>query len=373
MTSYYKALAFLFLFASFLSSCSSSTNKEDGSEEFPVTRIIRKDTTLFKEYVSDIHAFRNVEIRARVQGYLDQIYVDEGQTVKKGQLLFRINDEEYQAALAQANANLHSAKAEAAAIQLEMERVKILVDKKVVSETELRLAKAKYDAANARIEEAQSAASNAAIRLSHTNIRSPFDGMIDRIPFKIGSLINEGSLLTTVSDTHLMYAYFKVSENEYLGFKNNKGDELKGDEVKLELSDGTDHRYTGYIETMEGQFDATTGTIAFRARFPNNDLLLKHGSSGKVRLASDLKNALLVPQKATFEIQDKTYVYVVDANQIVRMKSFVPKMRFAHFYIVQSGLSEGDNIIYEGIQNVQEGTRVKPVLVPMDSLLKKLF
>lgn len=353
-----------------MAGCRNSLTQKEEFAEYPVTIIISKDTVLYKEYVSDIRAFRNVEIRARVQGYLDRIYVDEGQEVTKGQLLFRINDEEYQAALAQAKANLNNAIAEASAMQLEMDRVKILVDKKVVSETELRLAKAKYDAANARIEEARSAESHAAIRLSHTNIRSPFDGTIDRLPFKMGSLIDEGTLLTTVSDTHVIHAYFKVSENEYLDFKKSKGDS-HADEVVLELADGTDHRYLGKIETMEGEFEATTGTIAFRASFPNTEHLLKHGSSGKVRLATDVKGALMVPQKATFEIQDKTYVYMVDENNVAKMKSFIPKMRFSHFYMVESGLKEGDQIIYEGIQNVREGVQITPAMVSMDSLLKQ--
>lgn len=351
-----------------ITGCQNNTTQNEDFVEYPVTKVIRKDTVIYKEYVSDIHAFRNVEIRARVQGYLDRIFVDEGQEVTKGQLLFRINDEEYQAALAEAKANLNNAIAEALAMQLEMERVKILVDKNVVSETELRLAKAKWDAANARIEEARSAESHAAIRLSHTNIRSPFDGTIDRLPFKMGSLIDEGSLLTTISDTHVMYAYFKVSENEYLEFRKSKGDS-HADEVMLKLADGTDHRYRGKIETMEGEFEATTGTIAFRASFPNNEHLLKHGSSGKVRLATDVKGALMVPQKATFEIQDKTYIYIVDNNNVAKMKSFIPKMRLSHFYIVESGLNEGDQIIYEGIQNVREGTQIKPTMVSVDRML----
>lgn len=351
-------------------SCRNNSPQNEEPSEFPITKIIRKDTILQKEYVSDIRAFRNVEIRARVQGYLDHIYVDEGQEVKKGQLLFRINDEEYQAALAQAKANLKNAEAEADAMQLEMDRVKILVDKKVVSETELRLAKSKCDAAKARIEEARSAEAHMVIRLSHTSIRSPFDGTIDRLPFKIGSLIDEGTLLTTVSDTHIMHAYFKVSENEYLEFRKKKEDSRE-EEVVLELADGTDHRYKGKIETMEGEFEATTGTIAFRASFPNRDHLLKHGSSGKVRLTNEVKGILLVPQKATFEIQDKTYVYVVDDKNTVRMKSFIPKMRFSHFYIVQSGLQEGDQVVYEGIQNVREGSVIKPAMVAMETMFEQ--
>ncbi|MCW5912423.1 MAG: efflux RND transporter periplasmic adaptor subunit [Cyclobacteriaceae bacterium] len=349
-------------------SCKSSGPQENSPVEFPVTRIISKDTIIYHEYVSDIHAFRNVEIRARLQGYLEQIHIDEGAQVKKGQLLFTINDEEYRAAVSQAKAALNSAEAEAAALALEVERVKILVDKNVVSETELRLAKAKHDAAKARIEEERSAYSNASIRLSHTVIRSPFDGVIDRIPYKIGSLIDEGSLLTTVSDTHDMFAYFKVSEQEYLKLRQSKTN-WNNEEVELLLADDTYHKYKGKIETMEGEFDATTGTIAIRAKFPNPQNLLKHGSSGKVRMGNALKNVILVPQKSTMEIQDRTFVYLLGHDKKVTLKSFTPLMRFSHFYIVENGLKPGDEIIYEGIQNVREGMEVKPVLIPMDSVL----
>lgn len=254
------------VFVFLMTACGRSDTTQNAVEAYPVTTVIRKDTVLIKEYISDIHAFRNVEIRARVPGYLDQIFVDEGHEVKKGELLFKINDEEYRAALAQARANLNNALAEATALQLEVERVRILVEKNVVSETELRLARVKHEAANARIEEARSVESHAVIRLSYTKIRSPFDGILDRIPFKIGSLIDEGTLLTTVSDTHAIYAYFKVSEKEYLHFMRNINDNPEDDEVELRLADGSLHRFRGKIETMEGEFEATTGTIAFRAK-----------------------------------------------------------------------------------------------------------
>ncbi|MBX2895380.1 MAG: efflux RND transporter periplasmic adaptor subunit [Cyclobacteriaceae bacterium] len=351
--------------------CKNATPVENSVVEFPVTRIISKDTIIYNEYVSDIQAYRNVEIRARLQGYLEQINVDEGALVKKGQLLFTINPEEYRAALNQAKAALNSAEAEAAALALEVERVKILVDKNVVSETELKLAKAKHDAAKARIEEGRSAYSNASIRLSHTVVRSPFDGVIDRIPFKIGSLIDEGSLLTTVSDTHDVFAYFKVSEQEYLKLKQSKTN-LNNEEVELVLADGTFHKYKGKIETMEGEFDATTGTIAIRAKFPNPQTLLKHGSSGKVRMGTELKNAILVPQKSTIEIQDRTFVYLLGADKKVALKSFTPRMRFSHFYIVANGLKPGDQIIYEGIQNVREGVTIKPIPIRLDSVLASI-
>ncbi|WP_285547235.1 efflux RND transporter periplasmic adaptor subunit, partial [Dyadobacter frigoris] len=191
-------------------------------------------TEFHRKYVGDIQAVKNVEIYARVKGYLEEVYVDEGKEVKKGQILFRINSEEYAAELAKANASLQSAIADAKGAELEMGRVKMLVEKNVVSKTELEVAKAKYAAVTAKIEEARSMKSNAAIQLAQTQIKAPFDGMIDRLPFKVGSLINEGTLLTSLSDTRNVYAYFNVSENEYLEYVKARG-KTTGKEAVVEL------------------------------------------------------------------------------------------------------------------------------------------
>lgn len=363
-----KKFIIISLIAGSLIGCKKEEQKAELTPEFPVTRVIHRDTILYQEYVGDINALRNVEIRARVQGYLDHIYVDEGDQVKAGQALFRINDEEYQAELARAKANLSTMTAEALAEQLEMNRLKLLVDKNVLSKTEWDLATARHQAAQAKVEEAKSAVSRASIMLSHTLIRAPFDGVIDRIPFKIGSLIDEGTLLTTVSDLASVYVYFKVSEAEYLHYMKSKRDSRNG-EIYLLLADGSVHPHRGEIETMDGEFDTSTGTIAFRARFENPEKLLKHGSSGKIRLATIVEDALMLPQKATLEIQDKTYVFLVDANNKVKMHPFTPQKRFSHFYIVESGLQAGDRIIYEGIQNVREGITIKPAPVEMEALL----
>ncbi|MDJ1482123.1 efflux RND transporter periplasmic adaptor subunit [Cytophagaceae bacterium YF14B1] len=356
-----------------IAGCTASGQVDNSSskEILPVTKLITKDTILLHEYVTDIQAVRNVEIRARVSGYLDKILVDEGKEVKKGQPLFQINDAEYKSELMKAKAALTSATAEAKTDELELERVKLLVEKKVISKTELEVAKAKLAVANARIEEARSAYANAELKLSYTFIRAPFDGIIDRIPLKTGSLIDEGALLTTVSDINAVYAYFHVSENEYLQYIKTKlsGANPNSANIKLILADGTNYEQKGKIETMEGEFDESTGSIAFRAHFPNPEKILKHGSTGKVRLANDVDNALMVPQKAVFEIQDKNYVYVVDGNNKVKMKEFKPKTRFSHFYIVDSGLQAGDKVVYEGIQNIREGSQIVPEFIAMDSLL----
>jgi membrane fusion protein, multidrug efflux system len=335
-------------------------------QEVPVIELTPQKTDLHREYVGNINAIRNVEIYARVKGYLEKIYVDEGQEVRKGQTLFKINDEEYQAELAKAKANLQSAIAEAKAAQLEVSRIKLLVDKKIISKIEWEVAEAQLLAAQARIEEARSAQTNASIHLARTRIRAPFNGVINRIPYKAGSLIDEGTHLTSVSDTRKVYVYFNVSENEYLEFikaRQQKASDRQSDVVELQLADGSAFPEKGYVQTMEGEFDAGTGSIAFRAQFPNQGQLLKHGSSGTVRLTNSVNDALLVPQKAVFEIQDKSYVYVLNKNGQVKMTSFVPKSRFSNYYLVQSGLKAGDRIVYEGIQSLKDGVKIKPKIV----------
>lgn len=340
-------------------------NNEVASLSIPVVRLTTTDTILQHEYVADIQASKNVEIRAKVQGFLEDILVDEGQEVKKGQPLFSINNAEFQTQLAKAKAALSNAIAEARAAELEKNRIKTLVDKKIISKTELELAEAKLKSAQAKVAEATSEEENARIRLSYTYIRSPFNGIIDRIPFKPGSLVDEGTLLTTISDIENMYAYFSVSENEYLRYLRSKNaGRLTGyDDITLILADGTKFPYTGKVETTESEIDSHTGSIAFRATFPNPDKILKHGASGKVLLETSMNNALIIPQKSVMEIQDKNFVFVVGKDNIVKMKSFIPKTRINQYVVVQSGLSEHDTIVYEGIQSIRDGSTIKPEYV----------
>jgi len=339
-------------------------------DRYSVTRPILIDTTYFIDYVADIHAIKNVDIRSRVKGYLDEILVDEGMSVKKGQILFRISSHEYKEDLLKAKANLKNALAEAKSAELNVLNVQILVDKNVVSKTELEMARAKLAALDAKIEEADSHEESANLKLACTEIRAPFDGILDRIPNKVGSLIDEGTLLTTLSDNSEVYAYFNVSEKEYLDFKSDlSGSYSKS--VKLILANNEEHKYLGQIETIEGEFDNATGSIAFRARFENPDKLLKHGSSGKIRLTRSVKGALIIPQKSAFEIQDRMFVYVVDKHNIVTARSVVPELRIPHLYIIASGISTNDKFIYEGIQDVREGMEVTPEFVPLKTIISQ--
>ncbi|SFQ68458.1 membrane fusion protein, multidrug efflux system [Hymenobacter arizonensis] len=358
-----------------LGSCGSKEEADTSAEveearSLPVARLEARDTVLTRDYVAQIQAVRNVEIRARVPGFLEQIYVDEGQAVRKGQPLFRINDAEYKTRLARAQAALSTATAQARVARLELDRVKILTEKNIITKSELDVARANMRAAESRTDEARSTAKNAALQVSFTTVRAPFDGVVNREPLKVGSLLDNGTLLTTVSDTRQLYAYFNVSEMEYLEYTKTRRQSAKGgDVVRLVLVDGTLYTPPGKIETVESEFDASTGSIAFRARFDNPKKLLKHGATGKVRMSNEIENALLVPQKAVFEVQDKNYVYVVDQKGEVKRKSFVPQARVSAFYVVKEGLEAGDRVVCGGIQDLRDGNRITAQPVTMQSML----
>ena len=358
----------------YIAGCGAKGHREKKSKEveLPVFVLKGKDTTLHRSYVAGINAFRHVELRAKVSGFLENIMVDEGQFVKKGQLMFQLNDAEFKVQLSEVKASLSRAMAEVKSAEVEAGRVKTLVEKKIVTPSDLELANAKLAAARAKVDEVLAKQEKAKINLAYTVVRAPFDGLIDRIPHKTGSLITEGTLLTSVSDIHAMHVYFKVSEKEYLSYVKNKKEGTRSQSpAELVLADGTVYRQKGKIETMEGEFDTETGSIAFRAVFPNPDRLLKHGASGNILLTTSISKALLVPARSVLEIQDRNYVFVVGDDQKVHMKCFVPDTRIDDCILVKSGLAEGDTIIYEGVQSIKDGSLVKPRLIAADSILQK--
>jgi membrane fusion protein (multidrug efflux system) len=327
----------------YLTSCTSKKEEKEEGSKYTVTSPLRLDTSLVKEYVSQIRSVRNIEIRAQEKGYLQNIYVDEGQFVKAGQLLFRIMPKLYEA-------ELLKAEAEAKAAEIELQNTQTLADKNIVSKNEQAVAQAKLDQAKAEIALAK-------LHLSFTEIRAPFAGTIDRIPKKLGSLIDEGELLTSLSDNSQMFAYFNVSEPEYLDYQTDtKG---RGNtKVSLLLANNHPLPYKGDVETIESEFDNETGNIAFRARFPNPDKLLKHGETGKVLMTVPVKDALIIPQKATYEIQDKKYVFVVDRNNVVRSRNISISGEMADLYVVGSGISESDKVLLEGVQKVKDDDKI---------------
>jgi membrane fusion protein (multidrug efflux system) len=326
----------------FATSCKSVKEEKEEAGKFIVTSPARLDTSFTKEYVSQIKSVRNIEIRAQEKGFLQNIYVDEGQFVKAGQLLFRIMPKMYEA-------EVMKSEAETKAAEIELQNTTALVDKNVVSKNEQAMAQAKLDQAKAEM-------SLAKLHLSFTEIRAPFDGTIDRIPKKLGSLIDEGELLTSLSDNSEMFVYFNVSEPEYLEYKaNGKG---TGAKVNLLLANNRPLKYIGVVETIESEFDNETGNIAFRARFPNPDRLLKHGETGKVLMTVPVHQALIIPQKATYEIQDKKFVFVIDKNNVVKSRNITVTGELPDLYVIASGLEEGERILLEGIQKAKDDDKI---------------
>ncbi len=371
---FFPSLFFVLIISCLLLSCGM---KVEGVKEeavvFPVTQVISIDTNLYTEYVADIHAIQNVEIRAQVSGYLHKIHVDEGQYVREGQLLFSINQAGYREELKRSKAIYRSAIADARSAEIELTNVTRLFKKAVVSETELEIAKNKFAAANARVEEAMANWESAEHRLSYTQIKAPFHGFINRIPFKIGSLIEEKSLLTSISENNEVFAYFDVSEKEYLSFAENTAkDSIGSKTVNLILANGKEHKTAGKIETIESEVEASTGNIAFRARFANPDKILKHGASGKVRMTKRFINVLAIPQKATFEIQDKLYVYVLKPDNTLEMRNISSSNRLSHIFLIDSGLKDKEKIVYEGLQNVSAGAKIKSRFISMAEIIRTL-
>jgi len=351
-----------------VSSCSTNKSQDNADQdtlELPVLTLKSKDTTLQTAYVADIQALKNVEVRSRLRGFLEKIYVDEGKPVTKGQVLFKLNDNDYRVALTRAKAALSNAQADAVATRLEVDRVKMLVKKNVLAATENDVAQSKLKADEATIAEARSNVQNAQNHIAYTVIRAPFDGIIDRIPLKAGSLIDEGTLLTSISDISSVYAYFSFPENEYLKYQRNinTGTAEENNTVNLVLSDGSRYNHNGNIETIEGEIEQNTGSIALRAKFPNPHKLLRHGASGKVYITTKMDDAVMIPQKSVFEVQDKSYVYVVGPGNKLHMTSFTPLTRFSQYYVVKDGLKAGDKILFEGAQNAHDGMTIKPNLL----------
>jgi membrane fusion protein (multidrug efflux system) len=312
-----KAYVALALIAALLSGCHHQEGeKPEEGPKFEAATPLREDTTVTKEYVCQIHAIRHIDIRALERGYVQDIFVDEGQMVRQGQPMFKIMPNIYQA-------ELLKAKAEANTRNIEYLNTKGLADKNIVSPNELALAKAKLDRAEAEVKLAET-------RLGFTNINAPFDGIMDHLDVRLGSLVEEGALLTTLSDISKLWVYFNVPESEYLDYKQPKnGDDRT--KVRLRMANGQVFNQIGVIETIEADFDNRSGNIEFRATFPNPDKVLRHGETGTILMAKPYKNALLIPQKATFEILDKTYVYVIDKEgkleqRLINIEADVPHL-----------------------------------------------
>ncbi len=323
--------------------CTSHKAETEAGTRFLVTSALQMDTAVVKEYVSQIRAMRHIELRAQERGYLQQIFVDEGQFVKEGQLLFRIMPRIYEA-------ELQKAQAEAQMAEIEYQNTKGLADNNIVSANELAMAKA-------RLSKARAEQSLAEAHLQFTEIRAPFSGIIDRFYLKLGSLVDEGDLLTTLSDNSRMWVYFNVPEPEYLDYQMRvQKDSLR--QVHLRMANNEIFRYSGIVDAIEADFNNETGNIAFRASFPNPDGLLRHGQTGNILMKEPIPDAVIIPQKATLEIMDRKYVYVVDKDSIVKLRPIVIGAEMSDLYVIREGLLPNERIVLEGLRKVKSNDRI---------------
>lgn len=347
----------LLVVAALFSSCAHNTHEKAEESIFLVTSPIVKDTVIYKEYVGQVQSSSHIEIRSQERGYLEKIFVDEGQFVRKGTLLFKIMPLVYQAEVAKAKAEMEFA-------DIEYKNTKSLADNNVVSPNELALAKARLDKAKAELALAEA-------HLGFTEIRAPFDGIMDRFEKRLGSLIEEGELLTTLSDNSKMWVYFNVPEAEYLDFVSN-GKQDNHRKVQLQMANKQLFSETGVVETIEADFNNETGNIAFRATFFNPKSILRHGETGNILMPVTLKNALIIPQKATFEILDKKYVFVIDKNSVVRTRQITVAQEVSHLYVVTDGLQVTDKILLDGLRKVKNNEKIKYEFLTPEKALAEL-
>jgi len=374
-------LAILLLLTVIVQSCTQSagnTAMQAPLQELPVFAANQISATTYQEFPAMLEGTQVVEIRPQVNGYLEKIVVDEGAYVKKGQLLFVIDDNMYREQLNNAKANLATAKANLANASIEVSRVTPLVENNVVSDVKLKAAQAAYEAAAANVTQAEAMVGSASINLSYASIEAPVDGYVGRIPFKAGSLVGTGTQepLTVLSEIKDVYAYFSFSETDFLKFNASTQGNSLGDKVRLippvelVLADNSTYPFKGKVEIVSGQFSQATGAITLRARFSNTNGLLRSGITGKIRIPHNVTSAIAIPQESTFELQDKILVFVLNDNNSVSSVPISVSDSYENVYLVEKGVKPGQKIVYAGIDRLTDGTVIKPQLLPADSLFR---
>ncbi|WP_127136913.1 efflux RND transporter periplasmic adaptor subunit [Flagellimonas oceanensis] len=350
-----------FLFVALVASISSCGGKETGQmgqiPQYPAIKLQRAQTTLEKKYPATIEGREDIEIRPKVEGYLEKIYVDEGAVVKKGDLLFKINAPQYQQSVISAESAVKNA-------QIHVDKTRPLVEDDIVNPYELEAAILDLKAKKADLVQART-------NLGYTMIKSPIDGVVGKIPFRTGSLVSPQvqNPLTVVSDIAQVHIYFSLDENEFLSLYNSYQGSTLDEKLKhfpkvhFNLSNGQRIAAEGVITSISGLLDQQTGTARIRATFPNKDHSLRSGGSGTIVLGQTMPDALLVPQKSTFELQDKRMVYKVVDNHVVSTEIQVMSMATNEDFVVTQGLSPGDVVVYEGAGTLREDMEIQPQLI----------
>lgn len=381
-------LSIILFLGAILASCGGAKDEKAAKaaaagqpQAYLVFAVATQSTTLDSDYPATIEGIQDVDIRPKVDGFIEKIYVDEGAVVKKGQLLFKINAPQYEQQVRTAAAAISSAEANVNAAQLQVNKTKPLVDKDIISKYELESAQLTLQSRKAALAQAKAELVNAKVNLGYTTITSPADGIVGSIPFKAGSLVSGSSAqpLTTVSNTSRVYAYFSLNEKQLLDFANTyKGKTLTAQmknipAVSLVLADGTIYAQNGKIESINSQINTTTGSASLRATFPNPTSILKSGASASVRIPQHIDNVILVPQKSTMDLQGKKFVYVLgDSAKVVSTEIQIMEITKGKFYVVTKGLKAGDKIVLEGFQSLKDGTAIKPEEQNTDSVYAEI-
>ena len=335
-------------------------------KEYKTLTLQPESATLYTDYPASIQGQQNIEIRPRVEGYIDKIFVDEGSVVKAGQPLFKINAPQFEQEVRTATASIKSAQAAVSSAKLAVNKVKPLVEKEIISKYELETAQYNYESAMATLAQANASLVNARTNLGYTTVTSPVNGVVGSIPFRLGSLVssNTADPLTTVSSIGNVYAYFAMNEKVLLDFTQDSGtlaQKIKQfPQVSLVLSDGSAYSEKGRIETVNGLINTETGSVNIRARFPNPRGVIRSGSSTTVRIPNEVKDGLIIPQSATFELQDKIFAVVVGKDGKTKNANItILDNKAGNYYVVTSGLQAGDQIVLEGVASLKEGTQIK--------------
>lgn len=361
----------LFILILVLTSCGNEGESQaqaaaPQAKPFPVTEVPQRTLTGYTTYPVKIEGIINSEVRAKVSGYITDVLVDEGQEVKKGQLLFKLETQSLNQDAAAAKANVNAA-------QVEVDKLKPLVEKNIISNVQLETAKAK-------LQQAQSSYNSVAANIGYANIKSPVDGYVGSIRLREGALVSPTSTqpLTTVSNISKVYAYFSMNETEYLDFlKEYEGEKVQDKidnmpEVELKLANGTSYSEKGKIETINSQVNENTGSISFRAIFDNPSRLLTNGNSGKILIPKTYENAVIVPQESTFERQGNVFVYKIGANNKITSSTLEIITSIDNLYVVKSGVKQGDTIVAKGLAKLRPDTEIKPQPVAFDSVAKPI-
>jgi membrane fusion protein, multidrug efflux system len=369
----------------FIAACGNGSGKTPVADpnqvkSYQVITVQPQTAELHTDFPATIEGQQIVEIRPRVDGYIEQIYVDEGAVVRKGQNLFRINSDIFTQQVRTAEANVRIAQSNVSNAQMKVSQVRPLVEKDIISKYELETAQINLQSMRASLAAAQAQLKNARTNLSYSLVTSPVNGVIGRIPYKVGALVSSNipEPLTTVASVAKMYAYFSMNEKQVLDFtKSTGGNTLQAKLAKLPaveliLPDGSEYPQKGRIETASALINTETGSSNFRATFPNPLGLLRSGSTGTVRIPTVLSNTILVPQKSTYEIQGKRFVYLLTADSVKSTPVQVNPSASGLSFVVQEGLKAGDKIVIEGIAGLREGAKIKPVEVNADSLFNSL-